>query len=90
METMRLSALRALPLAAFAVPLTAMFVSAPVADADIASDCASKGGQYSSQTVRFHWYDPETFNETCCIGEGASKECITYANGVQVSVYKGS
>jgi hypothetical protein len=87
---MRPSAVRAGPLAALVIPLTAMFVGTPVANADIASDCASKGGQYSSQTVRFHWSDPETFNETCCTGEGASKECITYANGVQVSVYKGS
>ena len=92
METMRLSALRAVPLAALAIPLTAMFLGAPLAHAqtDIEANCASQGGQYSSQTVRFHWYDPEVLNETCCTGESASKQCITYADGVRVNVYKGS
>ena len=89
---MKASALGAGPLAALAIPLTAMFVSAPVAhgQTDIEANCASQGGQYSAQEVRFHWYDPAVLNETCCTGEGASKQCITYADGVQVNVYRGS
>lgn len=78
-------------LAAFTIPAAVMIVAVPVAQAqtDIEGNCASSGGQYTSQQVQPHWGATPSLIETCCTGTGASQQCVTYKDGVQGPTYGG-
>lgn len=83
---------RAAPVAAFAITVGTMILTAPLARAqtDIESNCKTAGGEYSSQQVQPHWGANPTLIETCCTETGASHKCVTYRDGVQGPTYGGN
>jgi hypothetical protein len=81
----------AIRLAAFAAPATAMILAAPFAHAQTAVEdsCKNAGGQYTKSEVSAHFgHDPSLFEE-CCTGDGPSKKCVDYKDGVQGPTYGG-
>lgn len=88
---MKRSVFSAMPLATFTIPVAVMILAAPLAHAqtDVENNCRSSGGEYSSEQVQPHWGAPPTLIETCCTGTGASRQCVTYRDGVQGPTYRG-
>jgi hypothetical protein len=81
----------AIRLAAFAAPATAMILAAPFAHAQTAVEdsCKNAGGQYTKSEVSAHFgQDPSLFEE-CCTGDGTTKKCVDYKDGVQGPTYGG-
>jgi len=83
--------LSASPAATFAVAAAVTILAAPLAHAqtDVQSQCASSGGQYTSEEVTPHFGSPPTLIETCCIGTGPAQKCTSYRDGVQGPTYGG-
>ena len=82
---------RAIPVAAFGIPVTAMILAAPFAHAQtgIEDSCKASGGQYTQSQVSAHFgQDPSLFEE-CCTGTGPSRKCVDYKDGVQGPTYGG-
>jgi hypothetical protein len=82
---------RAIPVAAFGIPATAMILAAPFAHAQtsIEDSCKAAGGQYTQSQVSAHFgQDPSLFEE-CCTGTGPSRKCVDYKDGVQGPTYGG-
>jgi hypothetical protein len=84
---MKRPAVRAMPMATFAIAMAGMISAAPLAQAqtDIENNCKSSGGDYSSQEVKPHWNASPTLIETCCTGQ----KCTTYRDGVPGPTYGG-
>jgi hypothetical protein len=88
---MKRPVLRAIPVAAFGIPVTAMILAAPFAHAQTAIEdsCNAAGGTYTQSQVSAHFgQDPSLFEE-CCTGTGPSKKCVDYKDGVQGPTYGG-
>ena len=81
----------AIPVADFAIPVAAMILAAPFAQAQTAVEdsCKSSGGEYSSQQVSAHFGQDPSLIETCCTNTGSSQKCVTYKDGVQGPTYGG-
>jgi hypothetical protein len=77
--------------AAYGIAVAAAIVAAPLAYAqtDVQSQCASSGGQYTSEEVSPHFGQAPSLIETCCTGTGASQKCTSYRDGVQGPTYGG-
>ena len=74
---------RAIPVAAFGIPVTAMILAAPFAHAQtgIEDSCKASGGQYTQSQVSAHFgQDPSLFEE-CCTGTGARGNAWTTRTG---------
>ena len=83
---------RAIPVAAFGIPVTAMILAAPFAHAQtgVEDSCKASGGQYTQSQVSAHFgQDPKSLQETCCTGNGSSRKCVDYKDGVQGPTYGG-
>ena len=82
---------RAIPVAAFGIPVTAMILAAPFAHAQtgIEDSCKASGGQYTQSQVSAHFGQDPQLQETCCTGTGASRKCVDYKDGVQGPTYGG-
>ena len=61
---------RAIPVAAFGIPVTAMILAAPFAHAQtgIEDSCKAAGGQYTQSQVSAHFGQDPQSQETCCTG----------------------
>jgi hypothetical protein len=79
------------PAAAFGIAVAVTILAAPLAHAqtDVQSNCASSGGQYTSEEVSPHFGSAPTLIETCCTGTGPTQKCVTYRDGVQGPTYGG-
>jgi hypothetical protein len=71
----------------FGIAVAATILTAPLAHAqtDVQSQCASSGGQYTSEEVSPHFGQAPSLIETCCIAQ----KCTTYRDGVQGPTYGG-
>ena len=71
----------------FGIAVAATILTAPLAHAqtDVQSQCASSGGQYTSQEVSPHFGQAPSLIETCCIAQ----KCTTWRYGVQGPTYGG-
>lgn len=70
----------------FGIAAAATILTAPLAHATGVQDqCASSGGQYTSQEVSPHFGSPAYLIETCCVAQ----KCTTYRDGVQGPTYGG-
>jgi hypothetical protein len=78
---------RAIPMAAFGIPVTAMILAAPFAHAqtDIEDHCKAQGGTYTQSQVSAHFGQDAQLQETCTIGNKST----TWTNGVQGPTYGG-
>jgi hypothetical protein len=79
------------PAAAFGIVAAVTVLAAPLAYAqtDVQSQCASSGGQYTSEEVSPHFGQAPSLIETCCISTGPSQKCTTWRDGVQGPTYGG-
>src|SRR6202012_1093804 len=86
-SNMKRPVFRAVPMAAFGIPVTAMILAAPFAHAqtDIEDSCKASGGQYTQSQVSAHFGQDPQLQETCCTGN----KCTTWTNGVQGPTYGG-
>lgn len=77
--------------ATFGIAVAVTILAAPLAHAqtDVQSNCASSGGQYTSEEVSPHFGQTPILLETCCTGTGPSQKCTTYRDGVQGPTYGG-
>jgi hypothetical protein len=84
---MKRAVLRARPAATFGIAVAVTILAAPFAhaDPDVQGQCASSGGQYTSQQVSPHFGSPPSLIETCCVAQ----KCTTYRDGVQGPTYGG-
>jgi hypothetical protein len=72
--------------ATFGIAVAAAILAAPLAHATGVQDqCASSGGQYTSQEVSAHFGSPASLIETCCIAQ----KCTTWRDGGQGPTYGG-
>ena len=81
---------RAIPVAAFGIPVTAMILAAPFAHAQtgIEDSCKASGGQYTQSQVSAHFgQDPSLFRSAA--PAGTSRKCVDYKDGVQGPTYGG-
>ena len=70
----------------FGIAVAATILTAPLAHATGVQDqCASSGGQYTSQEVSPHFGQAPSLIETCCIAQ----KCTTWRDGVQGPTYGG-
>jgi hypothetical protein len=71
----------------FGIAVAATILTAPLAHAqpDVQGQCASSGGQYTSQEVSPHFGSPPSLIETCCVAQ----KCTTYRDGVHGPTYGG-
>jgi len=70
----------------FGIAVAATILTAPLAHATGVQDqCASSGGQYTSQEVSPHFGQAPSLIETCCVAQ----KCTTYRDGVQGPTYGG-
>jgi hypothetical protein len=88
---MKRPVLSARPAATFGIAVAVTILAAPLAHAqtDVQSQCASSGGQYTSEEVSPHFGSAPSLIETCCISTGPSQKCTTYRDGVQGPTYGG-
>jgi hypothetical protein len=79
--------LRALPVAAFGIPVATMILAAPLAQAqtDIEDRCKASGGQYTQSQVSAHFGQDAQLQESCTIGN----KTTTWTNGVEGPTYGG-
>ena len=86
-RNMKRPVLSARPAATFGIAVAVTILAAPLAHAqtDVQSQCASSGGQYTSEEVSPHFGSPPSLIETCCIAQ----KCTTYRDGVQGPTYGG-
>jgi hypothetical protein len=84
---MKRSVFRAIPMAAFGIPATAMILAAPFAHAqtDVEDHCKAQGGTYTQSQVSAHFGQDPQLQETCTIGNKST----TWTNGVQGPTYGG-
>jgi hypothetical protein len=75
------------PVVTLGIAVAATILAAPLAHAqtDVQANCASAGGQYTSEEVSPHWGQAPSLIETCCIAQ----KCTTYRDGVQGPTYGG-
>ena len=78
---------RALPVAAFGIPVATMILAAPLAHAqtDIEDHCKASGGQYTQSQVSAHFGQDAQLQESCTIGN----KTTTWTNGVEGPTYGG-
>jgi hypothetical protein len=71
----------------FGAAIATAILTAPLAQAqtDVQSQCASSGGQYTSQEVSPHFGQAPSLIETCCVAQ----KCTTWRDGVQGPTYGG-
>ena len=71
----------------FGAAVAAAILTAPLAHAqtDVQSQCASSGGQYTSEEVSAHFGQAPSLIETCCVAQ----KCTTWRDGVQGPTYGG-
>ena len=71
----------------FGIAVASTILTAPLAHAqpDVQGQCASSGGQYTSQEVSPHFGQAPSLIETCCIAQ----KCTTWRDGVQGPTYGG-
>ncbi len=70
----------------FGIAIAVAILAAPLARAtDVQGQCASSGGQYTSQEVSPHFGQAPSLIETCCVAQ----KCTTWRDGVQGPTYGG-
>ena len=86
-RNMKRAALRARPAATLGIAVAVTILAAPLAhaDPDVQGQCASSGGQYTSQQVSPHFGQAPSLIETCCVAQ----KCTTWRDGVQGPTYGG-
>jgi hypothetical protein len=70
----------------FGIAVAATILTAPLAHATGVQDqCASSGGQYTSEEVSPHFGQAPSLIETCCVAQ----KCTSWRDGVQGPTYGG-